>query len=644
MSSLNLPLGPENPKDAPYTTRIDGISGGGKTYISLKTLEAEIARGLSPYSFFYVNFGKAAATDVAKRVCKKNGDVPIPAVEEVIKEAANEDGVEKPFRTFNSLALAAAKDAGAIRTDPTIITANDPCTCGASNGAQCDCNGHGEPAGEWWYQHFFRSEFPGIEFSAQEPDPLRVAMEGDDTSRVMVGNQLMAMYQYVQSMGWTTDVLSPGESGLRYHQADKVPVEVDEHHSDITEILEAWEDYKEAHGLTEHNDYMVAAVDAEASIPPVDVLFVDEFQDLSPLMYLLFEQWSQACERVYLAGDGLQSIMGFRGCTPEYFNDHHVDEELKIRESRRSGQNILNAAETVLKPVAPDIELSQHAESNASRGVLHDVHVGHGSDSTVAQLVEGLVDRHVDGDKDSVMVLSREVRGVGRIAHGLRKMGIPYSDVQSDGGRLFRWDDPMPAFLKLARAFRDQARVDTRTVWRTLSHSKLEALPSDGRSMKREFAAMDPDDIQAEYDADEMAFTTYSAFFSKSRSALGFVEGFDLSSWQQQMIKDVLVNGTCINPGDVRVGTIHSSKGLEADAVLLDAAYTKNLRDEFERDAKTEAEERRLYYVGLTRAQDEVLALHGYRGSTEYPLLEDGVENLGSNRDGASGRPMLAGD
>jgi DNA helicase II / ATP-dependent DNA helicase PcrA len=43
------------------------------------------------------------------------------------------------------------------------------------------------------------------------------------------------------------------------------------------------------------------------------VLFVDEFQDVSPLQFALYELWARTHERVYVAGDDDQTIYGFQG-------------------------------------------------------------------------------------------------------------------------------------------------------------------------------------------------------------------------------------------------------------------------------------------------------------------------------------------
>jgi len=64
--------------------------------------------------------------------------------------------------------------------------------------------------------------------------------------------------------------------------------------------------------------------------------------------------------------------------------------------------------------------------------------------------------------------------------------------------------------------------------------------------------------------------------------------------------------GTVIGPEAVRVDTIHASKGLEAPAVLLHTGYLSGLVTGLA-DPERMAEERRVYFVGATRASHALI-------------------------------------
>ncbi len=73
----------------------------------------------------------------------------------------------------------------------------------------------------------------------------------------------------------------------------------------------------------------------------------------------------------------------------------------------------------------------------------------------------------------------------------------------------------------------------------------------------------------------------------------------------------------------MQIGTIHSVKGLEADAVVLSPAYTSKMLETFKEEDPVE--ERRLYYVALTRAKEAVYIAHDFHGGEEYPPLSSGL-------------------
>ncbi len=82
---------------------------------------------------------------------------------------------------------------------------------------------------------------------------------------------------------------------------------------------------------------------------PIDtlVLIVDEFQDLTAQMYKVFEMWVPGCKHVYIAGDPNQSIYGFWGGSPHYYNNWEA-EEIILGETFRLPEQIKNFSHDLL--------------------------------------------------------------------------------------------------------------------------------------------------------------------------------------------------------------------------------------------------------------------------------------------------------
>lgn len=71
------------------------------------------------------------------------------------------------------------------------------------------------------------------------------------------------------------------------------------------------------------------------------------------------------------------------------------------------------------------------------------------------------------------------------------------------------------------------------------------------------------------------------------------------------------------------MGTIHAAKGLGAPCVLVFPGYSHKQLERYQEDRSVEAEERRLFYVAMTRAQQTALVVHDYFDGEEFPHSPD---------------------
>ena len=100
--------------------------------------------------------------------------------------------------------------------------------------------------------------------------------------------------------------------------------------------------FKQDRGYIDYADmidnYMKAGTTAD-----VDVAYVDEAQDLSPLQARLILQAFSNVETVYLAGDSMQGIYGFAGADPTIM-DKLTGEHMYLKTSYRMPQNMVDMA------------------------------------------------------------------------------------------------------------------------------------------------------------------------------------------------------------------------------------------------------------------------------------------------------------
>jgi superfamily I DNA/RNA helicase len=90
-------------------------------------------------------------------------------------------------------------------------------------------------------------------------------------------------------------------------------------------------------------------------------------------------------------------------------------------------------------------------------------------------------------------------------------------------------------------------------------------------------------------------------------------------------IREMLSNGEELNkPPRVKLSTIHSAKGGEADNVLLILDNTKTIRDAVEKSLDKQDEEHRVWYVGVTRTKQNLYIMAAKKEDQGYD-----IESLG---------------
>jgi len=391
---------------------------------------------------------------------------------------------------------------------------------------------------------------------------------------------------------WLTLKQYPPE---RYNEA---PQEVSWTRETAVDLLEAWDGYKRGHAPRrfEHADYIDEAIERQL-VPDADVLFIDEFQDLAPQEYRLYKMWrdSGALDKIYIAGDPNQSIYSFRAGTPLYFEETDVDENEVLKESYRCPAEIAAVAQDILTG-APETD-PRGFSGRSDGGTVRNLHVE--EPEAVRNAVRDAAERSGD-----VMVLARANYQVSAIANALRSGTVPFSYL---GRRAGVWSGDLALLYHLL----DDLKGDAETV-------PLEAVGALQKHAPRsELRGSDLGGVKkGSYQAENVR-QAYDDF--ESMAALA--KALDIDNEDAELLASAVAADHDISPGDVQLGTIHAAKGLEADTVLLFDGYISQLEDIYADESDVRAEEHRLYYVGATRASEELAVARGFF-KREAPPLE----------------------
>ena len=351
-------------------------------------------------------------------------------------------------------------------------------------------------------------------------------------------------------------------------------------------------------------------------------LLVDEFQDVSGVQYDLVRAWSRGGESLFVIGDPDQAIYGFRGasgaCFRRLLEDHPQALVVRLAENYRSTPEILAAALPVIRE-NPGGDRALRPNRPSGRPVRL-VETGGGAQEgawiagEIARLAGGVdmleaqsLDRErEDRSFSDIAVLCRTRRQLAVIEKCLRRSDIPcvvsgrwdFLDAPEVRGPLafFRWllEPSDAAAREAAQNLCPLDALDQADLWRPLA-AEEEPWRLIGRWEERWGASPELDKLR------NMA--VFHETFRSLWDALALGREADLRRAAGRE------GGRRWTSGAVRLMTIHAAKGLEFPAVFL-AGLDKGLLPLEARGADPE-EARRLLFVGLTRAREELILTTG---------------------------------
>ena len=352
-------------------------------------------------------------------------------------------------------------------------------------------------------------------------------------------------------------------------------------------------------------------------------LLVDEFQDISPLQYALIWEWNKEGRELFVIGDPDQAIYGFRGSDAECFKrllqDIPETKVIALQENYRSTEPIVKAACSVIshnpggertlaaKAGSGDPVRVVKAGGRRSEGIFTAREINRmigGIDMLDAQERGAVLEKGPRSFSD-IAVLCRTNRQAEEMEECLRTEGIPY--IVTGRGTFLEADTVREAegfFALLTEAGEGMEETAfKRTVQflnRRIGGEKLLQLLEKYRPM----AGKKPADLLKAWMGDRdlkedepLARLASMAMFHKTMKDFLFTlfwgrEGDLKRCGKKRYAADA-----------VSLMTLHASKGLEFPAVIIPGMRKGSLPLETEQAE----EERRLFYVGMTRAREELI-------------------------------------
>ena len=322
---------------------------------------------------------------------------------------------------------------------------------------------------------------------------------------------------------------------------------------------------------------------------------VDEFQDVSPLQSSLLDLWLGGRNEICVVGDPAQTIYSFAGADARYLRDFAKrfpgTTSVELVRNYRSTPQVVDVANTLLKG-SP----SQGVELRAQRPAGPAITYAARSDEVAeADAVAAEIQRlHAAGRPWSqIAILFRINAQSETFEEALTARNVPY--VIRGAARFFDRPEVREAVTRLRGAARSGEGEDSstssaqhllETVHGTLAGMGWTQQPPEARGQTRD-----------RWESWQ-ALVDQAHEFSAAGGTLGaFVDDLDRRAAEQHA---PVAEG-------VTLASFHASKGLEWDSVFLIGLQEGTLPITYALDSPTAIEEeRRLLYVGVTRARLEL--------------------------------------
>ena len=328
---------------------------------------------------------------------------------------------------------------------------------------------------------------------------------------------------------------------------------------------------------------------------------VDEYQDVSPLQQRLLNLWLGNREEICVVGDAAQTIYSFAGATSNFLlsfkNRFPNAQTFRLSTGYRSTPEIINTANQILRSANL---VSDHGSELSSANSHGDKPLINGFNSTGDEIayVVSQVTKHINSGVDSsdIAILARTNAQLDQIKSALNNSKIP-SQVRS-GERFFD-------------------RVDVRDAMRVIRSASV--LPPEGGDWYEDLLSVLRPFGEADY---VHGFLRLAKEIKEGSTDLDLIENIAASdstnssnstnsnnsrstsmrTFLRELEDRAEQNNPPVLPG-VTLATLHSAKGLEWKQLFLIGVADGLLPMSNSNDLN---EERRLFYVGVTRAKENI--------------------------------------
>ena len=398
--------------------------------------------------------------------------------------------------------------------------------------------------------------------------------------------------------------------------------------NDVAQAYAAYQRMLRERGALDFGDLILHTIDLLEEFPEVlefyrdrfTHILVDEYQDISPAQYRLIQLLAGGRRNLCAVGDADQAIYAFRGASVGIFLDFQRDypdaRVVRLERSYRSTRPILAAAQAVIEKSPERLTKSLAAERgdgprvrivqtrddrDEARFCLNEIkHIIGGTSFTETDADRFDRDAEANWGFSDFAVLFRTNAQGHLLAEEFRRAGVPHQFVGE------RKPTDYPEVQELMQHLRPlvEPEPSAERDGRTPVHELLRRLVA-GMGLKE----------RCEDGADE-ATDAYDRVLLLIQMASRFARlppGEALAAFWEELTTCSEQDALDDRADKVALLTLHAAKGLEFPVVFIAGVEEGLLPCAHSEGALTEkevGEERRLFYVGMTRPRDRLYLVH----------------------------------
>ncbi|WP_040838566.1 ATP-dependent helicase, partial [Streptomyces acidiscabies] len=377
--------------------------------------------------------------------------------------------------------------------------------------------------------------------------------------------------------------------------------------AELAQVYAAYENLKRERGVIDFEDVLLLTVAvlqdrrdiADQVRAQYQHFVVDEYQDVSPLQQRLLELWLGDRDDLCVVGDASQTIYSFTGATPDHLLDfrtrHPGATVVKLVRDYRSTPQVVHLANGLLAQAS-------------GRAADHRLEL-------VSQRAPGPEPAYTEYTDEP-----DEAEGAARRIRELLTAGVPAAEIailfrtnsQSETYEQALADAGIPYQLRGAERFFDRPEV------RKATASLRAAARFGGNDSALDDAVDLPSQVRAVLSGEGWTTTPPAGSGAvrerwESLAALVHLAGDFTAAKQDATLADLVAEldermnaQHAPTVQGVTLASLHSAKGLEWDVVFLVGVAEGMMPITYARTDEQVEEERRLLYVGVTRARERL--------------------------------------